>query len=163
MTSKASSSRCRPHHPLSFDCHRLLRSAPSTSRSSLDPSRRCPCCRPGDHCQMSNATTKEGYERRAVALPPPPRLRQAAADVALLRCRHRAAAAKLPPTSRCCAATTAAAAAAAPPFVGWLLLCCTQSDFVIACRHGPSLPSLAVRASPPAADHKRVVPRVLGG
>ena len=62
-------------------------------------------------------------------------------DVALSRCRHRLAAAKLPMTSRCCAvalsrcraaaAATAAAAAAAPPFVGWLLLCCPSSDFVV--------------------------------
>jgi hypothetical protein len=72
---------------------------------------------------------------------PPPRCRQAAADVrfraaataaaaALLppRCHRRRAAAKLPPTSRC-------RAAAAPPFIGWLLRCCPQSDFIIACRH----------------------------
>ncbi len=48
---------------------------------------------PGDHRQMSDATMKEGHERRAVALPPPPRRRQAAA--------------KLPPTSRFRAAATA--------------------------------------------------------
>ena len=76
-----------------------------------------------------------------ITLPPPPCRRQAAADVALSRCRHRLAAAKLPTTSRCravalsrcraAAAAIAAAAAAAPPFVGWLLLCCPSSDFVV--------------------------------
>jgi hypothetical protein len=78
-----------------------------------------------------------------LTLTPPQRHRQAATNIALSRCRHRLAATKLPPTSRCRAATTAAAAAALP-FVRWLLLCCTPFDFFIACRHGPSSPSLAV-------------------
>jgi hypothetical protein len=84
----------------------------------------------------ANVTMSRGHHRRS----------HRAASTALQpsRCaqppqRRRRAVAKLPPTSRCRAATTAAAAAAAaaaaPPFVGWLLRCCTPSDFVIACRH----------------------------
>ncbi len=138
------------------------------------PPRRCdrrsirpvavPVVVPGDHCQMSDATMKEGHERRAVALPPPRCRRQAAADLALSRCHHRcrcrrghrAAAAKLPPTSRCRAATTAAA-------IRWLVVALLYA--VQFCHRMPSWSQLATpRCSslPPSGRPQKSCPKGAG-